>query len=190
MRIVVLIVGVILLILGAVIAFVPVISDTSSVTAVDPSDCTSGPDCSISYEVYSASPSVTGGTSTKLSWSAPVPVTFTAVTCSNAVTGEPDNLTPSELARVCSGLVTVANTTGTSGSYSFTIPSGGSLMFFATTSGTVQPTVNATLTATEPLLGLVVLLLGLLLAILGVVLRSKKQKLAAIAASPPSGGPV
>jgi hypothetical protein len=182
-RVVVLIVGLILLILGAVLMFVPLLSDTASVTAVDPSDCTTGPDCSIAYNVYSASPSVTGGTSARLSWSSPIPATFTAVTCTNAVTGQPENLTPSELGRVCHGLVTVANTTGTSGSSTFSIPSDGSLMYFATTSGSAEPTVHATLTATEPLLGLVALLVGVLFTILGVVLRSRKPKLAAIAST-------
>jgi uncharacterized membrane protein len=174
------IVGVVLLILGAVLIAVPLIPSTSSFTASSP-DC-SGSSCTTAYNVYSASPVVP--TYAKLSWTSPVTVYFVAITCTKDVSSsELDNANSSaQLSADCGTNTTVGNSSGTSGSYSFSIPAGGSLVFLAVSNSNTTPTVSATLTGTEPLLGLVVLVLGLLLLILGVVLKSRKQKLEGIAA--------
>ncbi|HTW39686.1 MAG TPA: hypothetical protein VMF04_02355 [Thermoplasmata archaeon] len=181
MRKVLFIVGVVLAILGAVLIVVPLIPSASNFTASS-ADCT-GSSCTTAYNIYSASPVIP--TYAKLSWSAPTTVYFFAITCTNDVsTSQLDNANSSaQLGADCGTNTTVGNTSGTSGSYSFTIPAGGSLVFFAASSSSVAPTVTATLTGTEPFLGLIVLILGIILLVLGVVLKSKKQKSLAIPSS-------
>jgi hypothetical protein len=109
-------------------------------------------------------------------------VDFDAVTCSNDVSSsELDHAnTSSEFQADCGTEGAVANGSGTSGSYSLTIPAGGSLVYRAYSFTPAAPQFSATLTGTEPLLGLVVLVLGIILLILGVVLRSKKQRFSRI----------
>jgi uncharacterized membrane protein len=180
------IVGVILLIVGAVLIAVPLIPGSSSWTA---STASSGNPCSAGCNLYSASPLVP--TFAKLSWTSPTSVYFIAITCSGALTSSDlKNDNSSQLDSACGTMTTVGNSSGTSGSYSFTIPAGGSLVFLAVYTGGgsgTAPTVSSTLTGTEPLLGLAILILGIVLLILGVALKSKKQKAEAIAApaSPP-----
>lgn len=188
MRKVLVILGVIFLILGAVLIVVPLIPSTASFTAT-PADCMSTPGCTVGYNIYTASPLVP--TYAKLSWSAPGAVFFIAITCTKAVTGSQlDSANSSQQQADCGTSTIVGNTSGTSGSYTFTVPAGGSLVYLAIASSSTAPTVSATLTGTEPFLGLVVLVLGVILLILGVALRSKKvsgQPIAAPVAPPPSG---
>jgi uncharacterized membrane protein len=173
-------VGVVLVILGAVLIVVPLIPSTSSFSA---SSASGGSNSSVAYNVYSASPVVP--TYAKLSWSAPTTVYFIAITCTNDVSSSQlENDNSSQQNAACGTSDTVGNTSGTSGSYTFSIPAGGSLVFLAIQSG--APTnVSATLTGTEPLLGLIVLVIGIILLILGVVLKSKRQRSEPIAAPMP-----
>jgi uncharacterized membrane protein len=180
------IVGVILLILGAVLIAVPLIPSSSSFTAYNGSTST------IPFNIYTASPLIP--TSAHLSWTSPTNTSFEAWTCSNAVTSsELQNVsTQAEFNAKCGTTTVVANTSGTSGSYSFTIPGGGSLVYTAFSfggTGSTAPSVSTTLTGTEPLAGLALVILGVILLILGVALKSKKQKAAAIAAAPASPPP-
>ena len=174
------VVGVILLILGAVFWFVPLIPSSDNFSA-STSDCSTAPNCTFAYNIYTASPLIP--TYAKLTWSSPEVVTFVAVTCTKSVTSDQlDSAnTSAEVQAACGTNSTVGNTTGTSGSYSFTIPAGGSLVFLAVTGSSTPPTVTSTLTGTEPFLGLILLILGILLLILGVALKSKRQKAEAIA---------
>lgn len=172
------VVGIILLILGAVLWFVPLIPSSDNFSASTP-DCPTAPDCTFAYNIYTASSLVP--TYAKLSWSSPETVTFVAFTCTNSVSSDQlDSAnTSAELRAVCGTNATVGNTTGTSGSYSFTIPAGGSLVFLALTGSSTPPNVTSTLTGTEPFLGLILVVLGVIVLILGLVLKSRRQKAAA-----------
>jgi uncharacterized membrane protein len=185
------IVGVILLILGAVLIAVPLIPSTSSFSAASASGSGSAAGSQIAWNIYSASPAIP--TYAKLSWTSPVTVYFVAYTCSNDVSSSElnDANSSGQFEKDCGTNQSVGNTSGTSGSYSFTVPAGGSLVFtaFQFTNSSTSTQVSATLTGTEPLLGLVLVVLGIILLILGVVLKSKKQKADRIAgpvAPPPS----
>lgn len=157
--------------------FVPLMKSSTTFTAINASNCGSQGRCNVAYNIYESSFSLLGGTSAKLSWSSPSPVYFFAVTCTKAVTSaELQSGNGSQASQDCGTNTTVANGTGTSGSYSFSIPSGGSLVFFSFSQNSQQPTVSATLTTTSPLIGIVLLALGLLLAIVGAALKSKKPK--------------
>jgi uncharacterized membrane protein len=191
MRIGLVIIGIVLLLLGAVLMFVPVLKSDANSTAISYSQCGSSPTCTVSYNIYDASPGVIGGTSAKLTWTSPSNVLFFAVTCTNAVTSAQlqSVATPAQLSKDCGTNATVANQTGTSGTSSFTIPSGGSLVYFAISLNNQEPVVNSSLTTTSPLLGFVLLVVGILLLILGAALKSKKQKQAAAGQVAPSATP-
>ena len=74
-------VGVVLLILGAVLIVVPLLHSTSSFSSTS-NDCTGG-SCSLVTDVYTATPLIP--TYAKLSWTSPSTVQFFAVTCTNDV---------------------------------------------------------------------------------------------------------
>ncbi|MDE1878941.1 MAG: hypothetical protein KGI89_00185 [Euryarchaeota archaeon] len=185
------IVGVVLLALGAVLMFVPLIPSTISSTASNPS-ANGG---MIGYNIYQSSFSLTGGTTGKFSFSSPSPVDIAVITCSRAVTtSQLQQATTSAQFNAACGTNTTYGTTqvggfsfsnGTSGSFSVTIPSGGTLIWFALSGQNSPPTVTVTTTYTSPLLGLVLLVIGVLLLLLGVALKSKKQKQAATSLPPP-----
>jgi uncharacterized membrane protein len=172
------VVGIILLILGAVIFVVPLIPSSQSLST---SSGSGSPD----FSIFTSSPLVP--TYAKLSYSSPVDVFFEAVTCTKPITtSQADSPNASQ---DCGTMTTVANSSGTSGSYSFTIPAGGAVVYFAI--GDSNSTVSTTLTYTEPLVGIALIALGIILLILGIVLKCKKQKAQAIAAPstpPPTGG--
>ncbi len=185
------VVGLILLILGAVLLFIPILPGNTNFSAVSPTQCVSQATCQVSYNIYEASPSLLGGTSAKFTWSSPSTIFFHAVTCTNAVSGSQlsSATTTAQFNAACGTSNVIANTTGTGGTYTFTIPSGGSFVFFGISAGTSSVTGSSTLTATEPLLGLVILVVGLLLLIVGAATTSKKKKAARSAPPQPWGAP-
>ena len=185
------VVGLILLILGVVLLFIPILPGNTTFSAISPTQCGTQATCQVSYNVYDASPSLTGGSSAKFTWSAPSTIFFYAVTCTHAVSGSQlsSATTTAQFNSVCGTSDVIANTSGTGGSYSFTIPSGGSFVFFGLSGGTSSITGSATLTATEPILGLVILVIGLILLLVGAATTSKKKKAAQAAPPQPWGAP-
>ncbi len=167
-----LVIGVVLGVVGAVLLVVPAFPSNASFRAFAPGECV---DCQPVYNVYHSGFSLPGGTNARFSWSSPSTVTFVAVTCSRSVSpNELDSAHGSEQqARDCGTNRTVADVVGTSGSYSFTIPAGGSLVFYAVSSSTTPPTVTTTLTSALPLLGLVLIGLGAVCGGLAVLVRPR-----------------
>ncbi len=182
-------IGVVLAVIGAVVMTVPLLPDSESFSASTPGPCNEGANCTQAFNVYSASDGVFGGTSAKLSWSSTGTVTFVAVTCTKQITTDVlDSQNASQIDAACGTNHTVADASGTSGSYTFTIPSGGSLAYFAFSSASTLPTVSTTLTTTSPLLGLAGVALGIVLILLGLVLRPKARRAGAGSAAPASAG--
>ncbi len=191
MRKVIFAIGVVLLVLGAVLMVAPLIPDSESFSASTPGPCGGDENCTLAFNVYSASVGVFGGTSAKLSWSSTAAVTFVAVTCTKQISTDVlDTENASQIDAACGTNHTVADATGTSGSYTFTIPSGGSLAYFAFSSASSLPTVSTTLTTTSPLLGLAGVAVGIVLVLLGLLLHPKSRPKAegGGGAAPPTDG--
>ncbi|MGI0054948.1 MAG: hypothetical protein ACREBZ_04430 [Thermoplasmata archaeon] len=175
------IVGVVVLIVGLIILLVPLIPVSVAFTAPPSSQCPSS-GCTAAYNVYAASPSVTGSVATRFSWSSATPVTFVAFTCSNPVaTYQLSGLAGPRGPGVCGQSVTVANSTGTGGAYSFPIPPGGSVVYYAISSPSQPATVTGQITTTSPVLGIALVAVGVVVLILGLALKSRGQKRSALA---------
>jgi uncharacterized membrane protein len=166
MRLGFVIVGVILLIIGAAISFVPVVGQGSNnLTANNP------------YTANATGFSITGSIPASVTWTSSGSVDFIVGTCSNT-------------SPTCSGGTTHEwwQNDSTGGTIAFSIPTGGQVIFgILTTNATT--TGSATLTLAETSIGLILIIVGILLLIVGLVLKSKKQKAALAAAAEPSTPP-
>lgn len=153
LRKVLVVVGIALAIAGPVVMVGTIFPNDATFAADSPEACSG---CPIGYNIYAASPSATGGTAAHLAWSSPALVRFVALTCTKAVTSSElqSDQSPSQFNDDCGANATIANSSGTGGSESFNIPSGGSLVYFAVSSSAHPPNVTADLSVASPLLGL------------------------------------
>lgn len=189
------VVGLVLVILGAVLLYVPLVPSSETFQATDGFSCAeSGASTCVNYSLFDASPALLGGTMAKLTFSSSGPVFFTAITCSKTVTtSQLQSATSNAQAQaVCGTEDVVYNGTQegaqTSGSASFSIPSSGTLIFVAISDGP-GPSVSTSLTYSEPLAGFILLIVGILLLLVGLVAKGKKAKAAAAAAGPQPWNP-
>ncbi len=173
MRLGIAVVGVILLVLGAVLLFVP-LSPQPNQNVTSGSVSTGGSGVSI----FSVSGfSLTGNIPVSISWSAPTAVVIGAVACS----GTCQNPSTSG-----SG---VAVQTGTSGTFTLNQPDGGEIGLVAITTAGSAVTVTFKITTALTTVGSILLILGILLLIVGVVLKSKSGAPAPVGAPPASPPP-
>ncbi len=177
------IVGVILLVLGAVLAFVPLVTQSVQQTGSSSSSGFSG-------YVWDNNGIILPAT-VKISWTATSTSEFFYITCTNTITQSEAQASNFNLTSSCNGMKTYGaqSTTfggqtynydsGTSGSQSISVPGGGTLLFQGA-SGT-GGTINISASYPEPLIGLILLIVGVLILLVGLVLKSKKR----VAAAPP-----
>lgn len=174
-----LIVGVILLVLGIVLAFVPLV--TQSVSSTESSGTSTG-----SYVYVWNNNGVILPATVKVSWTAPDTTEFFYFSCTNSLSASTVQSTSFNLTQQCNGLQTYGASsvtsggqtinydTGTSASQSISVPAGGTLIFGGVPASGSE-TISITATYPEPLFGLILIILGVLLAVVGVVLKAKRK---------------
>jgi uncharacterized membrane protein len=167
-RIGLVVVGIVLLVLGAVLLFVPLVPQSSQTVSSD---------SAVPGEVFSVSGfSLTGSIPVTISWTSDSPVIVAAATCSG-------NCESSNVSSV-SGVTTQ---TGTSGTINLNQPDGGEVGFFVVSEspgGHANATFNVKTALTS--VGSILLIVGILVLILGVVLRSGPKNPPASAPPTPS----
>ncbi|MCI4372828.1 MAG: hypothetical protein L3K02_04205 [Thermoplasmata archaeon] len=168
MRIGFVVVGVVLVLLGAVLAFVPLIQVASqTITEGTP------------YEANVTGVSVTGSVPASVSWSSNATISIEVGTCSTLQSNG-----------MCSGSVSLLPIqNGTSGTFSFSVPTGGA--FVVAIASLSAATASITVKLAQSTIGLILLIVGILLLIVGLVLKRKGSKMAAssMAAPMPSTPP-
>lgn len=163
MRVGFVVVGVILVLLGAVLMLVPLITSSSETLHSFPQY----------YEANVTGFSITGSIPGTLAWTSNGSITFFLGTCSVALTNDR-----------CPGTNTTQNESGTSGTFNFNVPSGGVVFagFYSASAATASIAVKLAQTTIAVLL----LIVGVLLLIVGLVLRRKGPKMAAPTVAPPA----
>lgn len=176
------IVGVVLLVLGLVLAFVQLVPQTADATETGSSNSNAG-------EYVWNDNGIILPASLTVTWTATTPTLYIVVTCSNTLSASEVESSSFNITTGCSNFQsygassvsfegeTLHYTEGTSGSQSVTVSAGGTLIFggVPTEDGTTD-NVDSTVTTPEPLIGLIFILLGVLLLIVGLVLRKKSPK--------------
>lgn len=185
------VVGIVFVVLGGVLAYVALVPQSGTFNAT-----TNGSGSMENFTVFDASPALFGGTVAKFSFTSTVSVDLYLITCSKVVTTSQLSSAGSEgqLESDCGTNATYGTTstsggaysTGTSGSFAFSIPASGSVIYFAVSSA--PGTVSATITTSEPLAGDILLIVGVLVLIVGLVLKSHKTK-ASKTGTPTPGAP-
>jgi uncharacterized membrane protein len=168
MRAGVVVVGIVLVVIGAVLMFVPVVGQGSQ--KVDSSSSTP-------YDVFSVSGfSLTGSIPVSVAWTSTAAVTIVAAACSASCnTGD------------VSGISGLTEQTGTSGSFTLNQPDGGEVLVGVVSSGSGSPaTATFSITTALTTVGSILLVLGIVILIVGVVLRSK-SKAASMPPAEPAG---
>lgn len=171
MRVGLVIVGVILLIIGAVLLFVPVVpqgNETVSTASSTP------------YAVFSVGGfSLTGSIPVSISWtsSSGAAVEVVSAACSSCSTSNATSI---------SG-ITIQN--GSSGSFSLSQPDGGSVLVGAIGSSGSPTNVTFKITTALTTVGSILVIVGIIVLILGAVLKSGKPK-AAVAPAPMPATPI
>lgn len=172
MRIGWVIVGVVLVILGAVLLFVPVVPQASE-TVSSSSDTP--------YYVGQVSGfSLTGTIAVSVTWSAPSSVSIVAGACTSAcANGSASN----------SSVTDLTLQSGTSGSFTLNQPNGGYIVMGVVSSN--QAPTNATFTITTALatVGTVLVPVGVLVLIVGVIRKKKTAAPAPATTAVPSDAP-
>lgn len=164
MRIGIVVAGVVVIVIGAVLLFVPVVNQgTQTVTVTAP-------------EVFQVSGfSITGGIPVSISWTSSVSVEVLAAACSSSCnTGSINSL---------SGLVLQS---GTSGSFTLNQPNGGEVVLGVVTTGGTSGSATFTIKTALTTVGSILLILGIIILIVGAVLRSRPKA----TAMPPAPMPV
>ena len=169
------VVGIVLIVIGAVLLFVPVAGQGSQ---------TVNSGSSTPFELASVSGfSITGSIPISISWTSSGPAEVVAATCSATC----------DTSGGVSALGGVVLQTGTSGSFTINQPNGGELVYGVVSTGGSSP-VNATFTLTTALstVGSALLIVGIVVLIIGAVLRSKSRMAAMPPAQPatPAGEPM
>ncbi len=159
MRIGFVVVGVVLIILAAVLMFVPIVTVASqTITPTQP------------YEANVTGYSITGSIPGSISWSSSSDVEIDVATCSsvssaNACSGSVNALTPQN---------------GTSGTFTFNVPTGGAVAVALVGAGSASITVKLA----QSTVGLILLVVGILLLLIGLVLKRSGSKTAPVMAEP------
>jgi uncharacterized membrane protein len=165
MRVGMVVVGVVLLVIGAVLLFVPV--------APQPSQTMNESSIETPYAFQISGFSITGNMPITVSWTSNTSVTLLAVACTGSCNS--GNI---------STLSGVEVQTGTSGTFNMNVPSGGTVEIGAAplTGGPSTTTVNVT--TSETTIGSILLIVGILLLIVGLVLKRKSKAMSAPPAMP------
>jgi uncharacterized membrane protein len=156
MRVGFVVVGVVLILLAAVLMFVPLFTVSSETVPYD--------------QVYTANVtgfSITGTIAGTLTWSTSSAVDFFFFTCS-AVTNDH-----------CSGTNTSTNQSGTGGTFTFNVKPGGAIG-----GGFIMgaPSASVTVKLAQDTIGLILLILGILLLLIG---AATKRKMKSAPSTPP-----
>lgn len=164
------VIGIVLAVVGAVLAFVPFLPGPSQVlTAVHPTAAFNA----------TTSGSLTGYWTIGLTWTANQTVSLLVLVCHSI------NLTASSLHTVCPGAApTVLN--GTSGSGSYSVPVGGALLIGILSNTASSPRVHIQLQPTMVFAGTILLFGGIGIAVVGLLPRPRARPAATAVASPPS----
>jgi hypothetical protein len=155
-------VGVVVIVLGAVLMYEPLVPQASPPAVTENSP----------YYANLTGFSPFGGIPGTVAWSANQTVEVGFFTC-DKVTGD-----------LCTGANSTSFENGTSGTFSFSVPSGGLILF-----GIIPPSsasVSLTIKLAEVTIGFLLIIVGALLLILGLVLRRKPVPVVA----PPPAEPV
>ena len=157
MRKILVAIGLVLVILGAVLIFVPIVQASNQTVSE-----------SSPYVANLTGISITGTIPGTISWSSNVQVTFIAASCTS-VSFSGNLLSP------CPGFSIIGNQNGTSGSMTFNVKSGSTLFAGIVSGGSgAQAAVTVTVALTK--IGTVLLIVGVIVLLLGVVLKSKAPK--------------
>lgn len=164
MRIVIVVVGIVLIILGAVLAFVPLATAASQ-------------------EVTSSAPYVANITAAfSITGTVPLTISWTSGSTTSMILGACDkvNSGASNISGSCTN-AQITTQTGTSGSWNVNVKPGGAIVAGCFTSGC---TANITVKEGQTVIGDILLILGIVVLIVGVVLKSKPK------AAPPMAQPM
>lgn len=157
------VVGVVLLVVGAALLFVPLIPQASQTVTYQKT----------SYSANLTGYSLTGSVAGSLAWNSNRTIEFLFVTCPTSTCS--------------SGAFTLQDQNGTSGTFSFSVPSGGQIVA-GILSGPPGSSATVKLTLTEPTYGSVLLVGGVLVLVVGLGLRRKPSP-APVGASPMPSAP-
>jgi uncharacterized membrane protein len=161
MRIGLLVAGIVLIVLGAVLLFVPVVPlQSQTVTSTSPDI----------FNVTTAF-SPTGNLQLALTWSSATSTTFAVFTCGTI------NLAAHNVSGICRGLSIIGFQNGTSGSFNFGTKVGSKV--FAGIVSQRPGTASVNVSGTSPIIATLLIVLGLVLAIVGVALKKKVRAAAA-----------
>ena len=172
MRAGILVVGIVLIVIGGVLSFMPLLSAGACASPCGAIDVQSK---SLVVDSH-FSVSWSGGGSSD--YVAAIDCGTTQPTAISSVATTP--------AQVCSGGTVVSSGTGSSGTLSVAAPNGDWIVVGAWTSSaatSIDTSAALSATATEGLIGIPILILGVIFLILGAALKSKKQK--QVAQAPP-----
>ncbi len=161
--------GVVLLVIGLVLSFVPLVNQGSTQLGQYVEDA-AGP----------SGYSITG--------SIPMSISWTSSNSGELAVGVSSCSVSQVQASSCSASTTWHNQSGTSGSESFSVPDGGSVTFVFSAAGGGSITLTTALTT----IGLIVIVLGILVLIAGLVLKRKQPKappMAPVTSNPPPSQP-
>jgi uncharacterized membrane protein len=158
MRTGIVVVGVVLLVVGAVLLFVPITPQPSQKIASN----SSTPVLLFSVSGFS----VTGSIPISVSWSSTGPVTVAAATCSGTCQNRAN----------VSDVSGITLQSGTSGSFTLNQPNGGEVLIAAVnTGGGNATTTTFNVTTALSTVGTILLIVGILLLIVGVVVKAKSK---------------
>ncbi len=160
--------GVLLMVGGAVLAYVPFVPQPEQkVTSTNP----------LVFNV-TALFSLTGTDPLSASWTATVSVTLWAASCDHV------NPNGSNLSNICRGFAVIATQNGTSGSFSWAPKLGATVLigFVPTNLSSTNGTATINVKTAEPAIGWIVFFLGLILLIVRLVVRKRGEPMPA---SPP-----
>jgi uncharacterized membrane protein len=150
MRIVIVVVGIVLIILGAVLAFVPL---TTAATQEVTSSAPYGANITAAF-------SITG--------TVPLTISWTSGSSTTVLLGACDKISSS--ANCTNPQLTTQS--GTSGSWNVNVKPGGAIVAACATSGC---TANVTVKEGQTVIGDILLILGIVILIVGVILKSKPK---------------
>jgi uncharacterized membrane protein len=152
------VVGIILIVLGGVLMYVPLVPEAS--VHIDPSS---------PYYATLSGYSPTGKIPGSVSWTSPSSTEVVLQACTGQVS-----------LFECNGTETTTFENGTSGSFSFSVPQGGSIILYT------EGNASANVKLAEPTYGAAVLGVGVILLVLGLVLR---RRASGAPPAPPSSTP-
>jgi hypothetical protein len=158
-----LIVGIVVIIIGAVLLFVPIVPTQSQ--KVTPSN----PDI---FNVTAAF-SITGQIQLALTWSASGSIEFAVASCNHL------DLTATNFSHICQGPKVIGFQNGTSGSFSWSSKLGATVFAgIVTQNGSSGPSASVDVKGSSPVLGSILLIVGIILLIVGAVAPRRRPAMA------------